>query len=550
MKKICMKNISSLEKVLPKPYLTAVEYNSASCLKGEEFSYQIAFKGDISIREKNFQIKIKSDIAESIKLFDVKCVPVSMPAWLENCDEDYLTTADGVLPDILQPNNGTVIVPAYHYKAIWVSVKVPEDTAFGKHTIKICLEADGEVWAESIFELIVLNAQLPPQKLIYTQWFHADCISSYYNFKPLSEEHWEYIDRFMNTATEHGVNMLLTPIFTLALDTEVGGERPTIQLVDVIYDGQKYSFGFDKLKRWLNLCRKNRIEYIELSHLFTQWGAEHTPKIEVNEDGKTVKKFGWHTDSRSEEYKEFLSAFLPELTAFLKENWDAEKVYYHISDEPHEEHLERYGEICKLIKPYLADFHHIDALSSVEFYKRGYVETPVSTTLEINNFIGEKIENLWAYYCCCEGKQNLSNRYIAMPSYRNRIIGLQLYKFGIKGFLHWGYDFYYSSKSRKLLNPFIENDGDGAVPAGDPFSVYPGRQGALPSIRLKVFAEALQDIRALELLESEIGKDKVLKLIDGENTLTFRDYPKSSNSILELREKINRCIAEKVKNNK
>ena len=135
-----------------------------------------------------------------------------------------------------------------------------------------------------------------------------------------------------------------------------------------------------------------------------------------------------------------------------------------------------------------------------------------------------------------------------MPSYRNRVIGLQLYKFGIKGFLHWGYNFYYSAKSRRLLNPYLENDGDGTFPSGDTFSVYPGREGALPSIRLKVFAQALQDVRALELLESKIGKNNVLELIDADNSLTFNKYPRSAEFILAIREKVNERLATVIKN--
>ena len=63
--------------------------------------------------------------------------------------------------------------------------------------------------------------------------------------------------------------MRLTLVFTPPLDTYVGGERPTVQLVDVIVENGKYSFNFDKLKRWVDLCSKSGIKYFEISHLFT-----------------------------------------------------------------------------------------------------------------------------------------------------------------------------------------------------------------------------------------------------------------------------------------
>ena len=37
-----------------------------------------------------------------------------------------------------------------------------------------------------------------------------------------------------------------------------------------------------------------------------------------------------------------------------------------------------------------------------------------------------------AYYCCGEYKA-VGNRFLAFPEYRNRILGVQLFKFDIKG---------------------------------------------------------------------------------------------------------------------
>src|SRR5690606_38890715 len=102
--------------------------------------------------------------------------------------------------------------------------------------------------------------------------------------------------------------------------------------------------------------------------------------------------------------------------------------------------------------------------------------------------------------------EGVSNRFFSLPSVRNRIIGVQLYKFGIQGFLHWGFNFWYSQYSVKAIDPFRVTDAGGAFPSGDAFVVYPGPEGPLDSIRWEVFREALQDMRALELLEQLAGK--------------------------------------------
>ncbi|MES9143981.1 glycoside hydrolase domain-containing protein, partial [Cutibacterium acnes] len=73
--------------------------------------------------------------------------------------------------------------------------------------------------------------------------------------------------------------------FTPPLDTKVGGERPTVQLVGVNVTNGKYSFDFSKLKRFVDMCLGLGVEYFEMSHLFTQWGAAFAPKVIATVDG-------------------------------------------------------------------------------------------------------------------------------------------------------------------------------------------------------------------------------------------------------------------------
>ena len=42
-------------------------------------------------------------------------------------------------------------------------------------------------------------------------------------------------------ATDHGINMILIPVLTPPLDTAEGGERTTVQLVDITYENGKFT---------------------------------------------------------------------------------------------------------------------------------------------------------------------------------------------------------------------------------------------------------------------------------------------------------------------
>lgn len=135
-----------------------------------------------------------------------------------------------------------------------------------------------------------------------------------------------------------------------------------------------------------------------------------------------------------------------------------------------------------------------------------------------------------------------------MPSARNCIIGTQLYKYNIFGFLHRGYNFYNDQYSYAAVIPFLCSDGECFAPSGDTYSGYPGIEGQpWTSLRQVVFAEALQDIQALKLGKTMYGRDKVMEVLEeGIEPITFRKYLKDAEYLLNLRRRINAMIKEKV----
>ena len=242
---IIVKSISSLEKVFLDEELKASEYRQGSALRGERFSFQIAC-GLVGEERVKVSAQIQCPLNADIELFEVGQVPVTFPAF-SNHDKDYLRSTPGLFPDPLYLHKGEMNVINGQWRCLWVSVVVPED-ATGSVPITVGLyNADKleEQLAEVIFQLDVIAATLPKQRLFHTEWFHVDCLATWYNVEVFSEEHWNILKNYMSNAAQFGVNMLLTPIFTPPLDTQVGGDRPTVQLVDVILQNGQYSFQFD-----------------------------------------------------------------------------------------------------------------------------------------------------------------------------------------------------------------------------------------------------------------------------------------------------------------
>lgn len=530
--------LSSLAKVFPDRIYGRVS-KEIHAARGQCVSFQVAYRFFASrYRQKNYRIELSSPLSEHTALYCVGNVPSALAAYPERNDDNYISKRAGLYPDPLYPLEGDS-VPAVmgFWRTLWVTVKIPKALAAGRYSVAIAfLGEDGAVAAKSVCFVTVHEAILPDAKLRYTQWFHCDCIADAHGVGIFSEEHWRLIGDYMRLAAEHGMNMILTPVLTPPLDTAVGSERPTVQLVDVDKQGDSYRFDFTRLERYVKLALACGIRDFEISHFFTQWGAGHAPKVMAREGGEVRRIFGWETAADDPAYVSFLGQLIPSLIRVLEGlGVTKERIWFHVSDEPHREHLPRYRVAKSILRDLIVGCHHIDALSDYDFYREGLVEVPVVATGYIEPYLNARVDNMWCYYCCSQCVK-VSNRFFSMPSARNRIIGVQMYKYGMSGFLHWGYNFYYSEHSVRRIDPYAETDGGGAFPSGDAFSVYPYKDGVIPSLRQKVFANALEDIRLLQLLENKIGKARVVELLDALSggELTFSSYPKDESFFAEL----------------
>lgn len=551
---------SALEKVFPNKKSESFS-GTLSTFCGTRASVQLVYiaytENDRGVPPLKFEISFKNAPVEP-RLRTVELIPSDFPCY-EISDDNYLSKEPGLFPDLLMPLEKPVIMPLFRqYRSVFITFDIPESCASGVYDIELIIkplkdeilpngnivlaEAMGGSEHKLSIKLNVCSIKLLPQKLIHTEWFHCDCLADYYGVEVFSEEHWQIIENFMSAAVkEHGINMILTPVFTPPLDTAIGTERPTVQLVDVLIKGDSYEFNFEKLHRWLKLCKKCGIEYIEISHLFTQWGAKCCPKVMARkENGEEIMLFGWHTPAISPKYKNFMQSVIPELIKELNSfGYANSHVYFHISDEPDSHNLNDYLAAKKQVEDLLAGCNIIDALSDFEFYKQGVVKEPIPANNHIQPFIDAKVPNLWTYYCCAQSEK-VPNRFFAMPSARNRIMGALLFANNIKGFLHWGYNFYYGQYSLTRINPYIMTHANYAFPSGDGYLVYPGKEGqALSSIRAEVQYDALVDLRALETLKELKGADYAYKLLHNiMGELHFDCYPKEASKLLELREAV------------
>ncbi len=532
---LILKQFSSLEKIRRNDPIECSALQEITALKGERISYQLVIKAE---DEPRFPAKVwvESPLADAVTLYREKEVIVDTPNIGKITDKDYILTEAGFLPDVLIPmeeQNDRVLLTDDN-ALIWVRIDIPEDLPAGEYpvTIHFGVEAFGKLHlpfrmtAETTMCIRVLDAKIPSQALIYTRWLYLDCIADAHHVPIFSEAHWALIEQYIEKAHDVGINMLLLSVHTPPLDTDIGTRRPCVQLVDIEKIGETYHFRFEKLERFVSLCQKHGIEYYEMAHMFSQWGAAFAPNIMVTENGKSDYLFGWHTPARSEEYTAFLKQYIAAISAELTALGIAEKTYFHISDEPSVANMEKYAEAREIFEPLVGKSKIFDALSHIEFYEKGLVTTPVTIVSSIHDFLPYGIEDQWLYYCCIP-ETKYPNGFMAMPSARIRIIGYLMYKYNIKGFLHWGFNFYNSARSRYKVDPYLTTSADGAFPSGDGFIVYPAGNTVHSSIRGELMYRAIEDIRLATALEEKLGREAVIAMIDraAGRDLRFDDYP-------------------------
>ena len=161
----------------------------------------------------------------------------------------------------------------------------------------------------------------------------------------------------------------------------------------------------------------------------------------------------------------------------------------------------------------------LDAFSELEFARLGLVDTPVPMLPTALDFQTEGYDS-WCYYCT-EPRGKYPNRRMDTPLTIIRMTGWLFYKTRVRGFLHWGYNYWYKSQTRQMIDPFTVSDADNWPhwTYGDPFVVYPGPDGPIDSLRWEVFAESLQDYALLQA--SGLSPDDPVL----ESLRAFDDFP-------------------------
>jgi hypothetical protein len=448
---------------------------------------------------------------------------LNMPVIQDPLETDGLGQVPGYVPDPLY-HEDTVMLRRGETHAFWVTLRPSEGAPAGRYAIEAeLLGPEGEVLHRLAMPVTLHNVRLGPRQGFHiTQLFYVDAILDWYRTDGFDARFWSLTEAYMRDMVAHGQNVILVPAFTVPMD----GIKTPSQLVRVetVAPGE-YRFDWSDVRRYVRLASAAGFDRFEWGHFFGQWGAQFALRVYEGQGRDERLLWPGDTPATDEPYRRFLTQFLPQFKAFMEQEGIFDRSLFHLSDEPHGEQIVQYGRVRAMMRELAPWMRTMDALTDLTFGQQGVVDTPIPSVHTALEFVAAGIPS-YCYYCCYP-REGYIQRLLDTPLPKIAMHGLLFYRWPFQGFLHWGYNYWYQSQTRNLIDPFCEQDGlaadGGGWAYGDPFQVYPGPDGPIDSLRWEVLAECLQDYRLLQTLG--VSRDDPL-LAD---LVSFDYFPKDAN---------------------
>ena len=395
--------------------------------------------------------------------------------------------APGYFPDPLEEDDSMQVVGT---RSLFLTWFIPHKTLPGDYKGQIVFSLDSKKYVIPVI-IHVWNFALPDaSSLFVTNWLHVSQIESRFGVAVGSDDYWRIIENIAKDLSRHRQNVIYTPL-SLVKSTEMP-------------DGS-YTFDFTDYERWVRIFSNNGVRIFEGSHLFN---TSKSYRVFVSDGMARVPVAFDNAKLKSEAGKNFLKIFLG---ALHKENVSLgiEKNYIqHVWDEFDASQINVYKEYSSIVKGAMPGVAIIDAITVKRGEVEQYMDVPVTA---LHKTLDDKTENpnsRWGkwWYTSVVPKGLYPNRFIDFPLMKSRVIPWLSWRFGISGYLNYGYNWWYTPSGK---SPWEDVEQAGNYPPGDGFIVYPPKgiqnRNIRSSLRWEAFRDGLQDYEYLRLMDQQLA---------------------------------------------
>jgi len=403
---------------------------------------------------------------------------------------DIIRPAPARFPDYLAEER-EVYIEKGNYRAIYLTIKIPCDAQAGDYEGAVTIKTErGE---ESLpLHLTVYPLTLPDERhLMVTEWYTTNSFKKFHGIdKSDSRRFYEMLKVYAENMAEHRQN-----VFRVSPELITSKQGA---------DG-RLKFDFSRFDKWADVFwNTERMDLLETGFV-ARFGEGGWSSREI-----VLRDFRVQKESTNQVItipgKEFLPQLLPALENHLREKGWLEKTVFHIADEPSNHNAMSWREASEYVHRYAPALRRIDAIETAHCFDRLEIWVPkldyLATWYDAYRRAQSQGHELWFYTVGIFQKGSYPNKTVDVPLIESRILHWLNYRFGLKGYLHWGFN-------RWTDDPF-EAPGRHH---GDGWHVYPKKDGLMNSLRWEQMRNGIQDYEYLWMLEDKIAKIKAgLKL--------------------------------------
>ncbi len=364
-----------------------------------------------------------------------------------------------------------------------------ENVQAGEHHLTLNVRCGASIYTCDIL-IRVYDVMIPQDSFPVTNWFSLSAIRRLHHVQDGTAEYYEMVRKYARA-----MRRIHQTMFYMELDDACVVSRAP------------YRFDFNHLRPLISCFFEEGMQTLEIGPLLSRGSDVKTGDF----------KCAFATDVSVDTLDGYalLTEYVKSLAAFLRENGWAERVVFHVHDEPDIHYADeaalqarrrQYLLAVSILRKYLLGVRTIEAVASSAFYGGVDIWVPGTGGFEANKAAFDRLtalgETVWTYVCCSPEGHWL-NRFLDFAVLKGRLLFWGCAANRIKGFLHWGFNqFSYE------MNPFEGTScpnptGLGTnFPCGDSFIVYPGTDGPWPGMRMEAARRGAEDAALLQVLRA------------------------------------------------
>jgi hypothetical protein len=398
---------------------------------------------------------------------------------------DLLRPAPARFPDYLSDAK-QMAVEAGRCQAVYLTIRVPKDAQAGDYEGVVTFRTDkGERTLP--LALTIYPLTLPDERhLMVTEWFSTNRFKQFHGVDSSdASAFYKMLAVYAHNMADHRQNVFRVPLELIAAIKRSDG---------------RLMFSFSTFDRWCEVFwATGRMDLLETGFVarFRDGGWSSNEIVlqdfRVRDEAKAafIRMPG----------QEFLPQFLPALEQHLQEQGWLDKTVFHIADEPSDHNIMSWREASDFVHRYGPRLKRMDAIETPHCLDRLEIWVPkldhYATWQEAYSDAQRRGNEMWFYTVGIFQAGAYMNKTVDVPLIQSRTLHWLNYRFGLTGYLHWGYNSWTD-------DPF-EAPGQHQ---GDGWHVYPTKGGLLDSLRWEQMRNGVQDYEYFRLLEDKIRQMK------------------------------------------